>query len=98
MITTKQRARLRALSNAIEPLYQIGKNGLTEKVIQTLNDALTARELIKITVLETCPATPAQIMDRLSESLGCEGVQTIGRKVIVYRQRAENPKIVLPAL
>ena len=50
MITTKQRAALRSLANREEALYQIGKNGITENLLQTLSDALEARELIKITV------------------------------------------------
>ncbi len=96
MITTKQRAYLRSLSNGMEPLYQTGKNGITETVLKTLDDALEARELIKITVLETNPEKPEEVMRILTEKLGCEAVQVIGRKVVVYRPSANNPKITLP--
>ncbi|HBR32208.1 MAG: ribosome assembly RNA-binding protein YhbY [Eubacteriales bacterium] len=96
MITTKQRAFLRSIAGTTEALYQIGKNGLTENLIKTLSDALEARELIKINVLETCPESPKQIIASLCESLGCEAVQVIGRKVCVYRPSTEQPKIKLP--
>jgi len=96
MITTKQRAYLRTLSNSIEALYQTGKNGITQTVLKTLDDALEARELIKITVLETHPEKPKEIMQILTEKLSCEPVQVIGRKVVIYRASKNDPKIVLP--
>lgn len=96
MITTKQRAYLRSLAQNIEALYQIGKNGITETVTETLDAALEARELIKITVLETSPDGVKDIMTGLIAYLGCEPVQTIGRKVVVYRKSENNPRIVLP--
>lgn len=96
MITTKQRAYLRSLANNVEALYQIGKNGITETLVQTLDAALTARELIKITVLETSPIDAKSVMAELTEALSCEAVQVIGRKVTVYRPAPEKPVIVLP--
>lgn len=67
MITTKQRAALRSLANREEALYQIGKNGITENLLQTLSDALEARELIKITVQEYAPLTPKEAMGELTD-------------------------------
>ncbi|MGI6717029.1 MAG: YhbY family RNA-binding protein [Eubacteriales bacterium] len=96
MITTKQRAYLRTLSNGLDALYQTGKNGITETVIKTLDDALEAREIIKISVLETSPLSPREVITLLCEKLGCDPVQVIGRKVVVYRPSREEPKIVLP--
>ena len=96
MITTKQRAYLRKLGQTTDALYQIGKNGIIPTTIETLDAALTARELIKITVLETSPLSPKEIMAELMEQLNCEAVQVIGRKVTVYRPNAEKPVIVLP--
>lgn len=96
MITTKQRAFLRSISANTDTFHQIGKNGLNENLIKTLSDALEAREIIKIRVLETCPDAPKDIMLSLCESLDCEPVQVIGRKVVIYRQSSENPVIVLP--
>lgn len=96
MITTKQRAYLRSLANGVDALYQIGKSGLSQNLLTTLSDALEARELIKITVLEACPYTPKELMPQLCEMLGCEPVQVIGRRLSVYRPSKEDPKIVLP--
>ena len=96
MITTKQRAYLRSLANKIEPYHQIGKYGVNENLIKTLSDALEARELIKISVLETCPESTKEVMQSLCELLRCEPVQVIGRKVVIYRSSKEKPTIVLP--
>lgn len=96
MITTKQRAYLRNLSNGIDALYQMGKNGITETVIKTLDDALEARELIKITVLENSPLSAKEVMAKLCEKLSCEPVQVIGRKVVIYRKSQNDPVIELP--
>jgi RNA-binding protein len=96
MITTKQRAYLRSLANKIETYHQIGKFGINENLVKTLSDALEARELIKISVLETCPDTPKEVMQALCDLLRCEPVQVIGRKVVIYRPSKEKPTIVLP--
>jgi RNA-binding protein len=98
MITTKQRAYLRSLANSIEPTTQIGKFGIGETVIETASKALEAHELIKLTILETCPESPKEAMVSLCEALNCEPVQVIGRKVVIYRRssKEENRKIVLP--
>lgn len=98
MITTKQRAYLRSLANTIEPATQIGKFGIGENVLKTVSAALEANELIKLTVLETSPLAPKEIMAALCEALGCEAVQVIGRKVVIYRRssKEEKRKIVLP--
>lgn len=98
MISTKNRAYLRSLSNNIEALYQIGKGGVTEAVTKALDSALEARELIKISLLETCPHAPREAMTLLVAALGCEPVQTIGRKLVVFRRssKEENRKIIFP--
>lgn len=98
MITTKQRAYLRSLANSIEPTTQLGKFGIGDNVIKTVSLALEAHELVKLTVLETAPLSPKEVMVELQEKLGCEAVQVIGRKVVIYRQssKEENRKIILP--
>ncbi|OGO88440.1 MAG: RNA-binding protein [Clostridiales bacterium GWF2_36_10] len=96
MISTKQRAYLRSLANSTETFHQIGKNGINENLIKTLSDALEARELLKINILESCPNTPKEVMNSLCELLGCEAVQVIGRKVVIYRASLEEPTIKLP--
>ena len=98
MITTKQRAYLRGLAAALDPVTQIGKNGITETVVKTLSDALEAHELIKVTVLETCPTSARETMDLLSGPLHAEQVQVIGRTIALYRRQSdpEKRRIVLP--
>lgn len=95
MITTKQRAYLRSLANGIEPITQIGKGGLGDNGIKVVDSALEAHELVKLTVLETCPETAKEVMVSLCNALSCEPVQVIGRKIVVYRQssKEENRKI-----
>lgn len=98
MITTKQRAYLRGLANDLQPITQLGKLGIGETFLETVSKALEAHELIKLTVLETSPLSPKEVMVELCEALGCEAVQVIGRRVVIYRQsgKVENRKIVLP--
>ncbi len=96
MITTKQRAYLRSLANSVDSLYQIGKYGISDNLLETLTNALEARELIKITVQETCEKSPKELMTELCAQLACEPVQVIGRKIVVYRAAREKPQIVLP--
>ncbi len=98
MITTKQRAFLRSLANDMVPITQIGKNGITDNLTKTISAALDAHELVKLTVLENCPLSPKEIMPLLCEALGCEAVQVIGKRVVVYRRspKEENRWIVLP--
>ena len=97
MITTKQRAYLRGLANGENAIIQIGKGDLTENIAKTISDALEARELVKITILESAPEAPADYMKQLVELLKCEAVQTVGRKVVIYKASsdADKRKIVL---
>ena len=90
MITTKQRAFLRARANGLEPVGQIGKNGIGPLVLETVSAALEAHELIKLTVLEACPLTAREAAGRLCEALECDPVQTIGRKIVLYRPSSES--------
>lgn len=91
MITSKQRAGLRAMANTITPIGQIGKGGITGNIIKQLDDALEARELIKVTVLETALMTAREACDIACEALHAEPVQCIGLKFVLYRQ-AREPK------
>ncbi len=92
MMTSKQRAFLRSLAAEKAPVTQVGKNGVTEPLVKTLSDALEAHELIKLSVLETCPATPREVCDALCETLSCEPVQVIGRKICLYRPTSDPEK------
>lgn len=96
MITSKQRATLRGMANKIEPVVQVGKEGLSENILENVREALEARELIKVTVLETCPLTAREAIAEVLENIrGAEPVQVIGRKFIVYKRNQKDPKIVI---
>ena len=81
MITSKQRAYLRAMANELPAIMQIGKGGLTENMLKTFSDALEARELIKLHVLENSGVTPKEALNALAEALDAEAVAATGRKI-----------------
>lgn len=95
-MTSKQRAYLKSLASNISAIFQIGKSGISENLINQLNDALEARELIKITVLETAPEAVKDLGNQLSEKTNSTLVQTIGSKIVLYRQKKKDSKIILP--
>lgn len=95
-MTSKQRAYLRALSNNMTPIFQIGKMGISDILIAQLNDALAARELIKITVLETAPEISKNLANEISEKTNSILIQTIGNKITLFKQKAKNSKYELP--
>lgn len=84
-ITTKQRALLRGLANALDPVMQIGKEGLSDNSFDAIDSLLEARELIKIKVLKNCPLQPKEVMKEVCAKLSAQPVQVIGSKVVVYR-------------
>ncbi|MCL2031345.1 MAG: YhbY family RNA-binding protein [Oscillospiraceae bacterium] len=89
-MTSKQRARLRALANPLDTLFQIGKGGVSENLLAQLDDLLRARELIKIRVLETAGTPAAELGSGLAEALRAECVQVIGSRIILYRRNPEK--------
>lgn len=97
-MTSKQRAYLRSLASEQQAIIQIGKDGITENVEKTVDDALEARELIKITVLETCEDTAREAAESLAETTGAQVVTVIGRKVVLYRESKKHKKIDLKSI
>ena len=95
-MTSKQRAYLRGLANKIDAIFQVGKNGISDNLIMQVNDALEARELIKLNVIETSPEDIQEIANTLSEATNSVLVQTVGNKITLYRARKKNSKIQLP--
>jgi RNA-binding protein len=75
---------------------QIGKGGITENLIKTVSDALEARELVKLSVLDNCGEDPRAILDALCEALGADGVSCVGKKIVLYRESQEKKTIILP--
>ncbi|MCL2827400.1 MAG: YhbY family RNA-binding protein [Oscillospiraceae bacterium] len=90
MLTSKQRAQLRGIGSRAETIVHIGKSGITDMVIKQVQDALTAREIIKGKVLESAPQTSREACDALVELCDAEPVQVIGSKFVLYRP---NPKL-----
>lgn len=95
-MTSKQRAYLKSIASTISPIFQIGKLGISENLIKQLDDALEARELIKVSVLETAPVSVKLLGIEIAEKTNSILVQTIGSKIILYRKKKENSKIELP--
>ena len=95
MITTKQRAKLRGLANPMETILQIGKSGIIGTTITQVDEALTARELIKLRCLETAPVTAKEAAGELAEKLGAEVVQVIGTRFVLFRRNEKSPQIEL---
>ncbi len=95
-ITSKQRAYLRSLAQKIEPVFQVGKNGVTPELVEAISQALDARELIKVSVLNNCDEDIQYICEVLSERSNSLPVQIVGKKITLYKENTKNPKITLP--
>lgn len=86
MLNSKQRAQLRAEANGLDPIFQIGKEGVTESVISQVEDTFNTRELFKIKVhLETSPETPKEIAQKIAEATKCDVVQVVGGTIVLFR-------------
>lgn len=92
-MTSKDRAFLRSLATNIDPIFQIGKSGLSDNLIKQVDDALEARELIKITVLETSPEDAKSLSTELANETNSTVVQVMGRKITLYRMNKKESKI-----
>lgn len=96
MLTSKQRAYLRGQANSIETILILGKGGIGDTVINQVDSALEARELIKGKVLENCQFSSREAADIISEKTNSDVVQVIGSKFVLYRKNEDEPKIILP--
>ena len=91
-MTSKERANLRSIASTLQPIFQIGKGGINDAMINSIGEALYKRELIKITVLKTCEDEPKEILQEIAERLEAEPVTAIGNKIVLYK-RSDNDKI-----
>ncbi len=97
-LTSRQRAYLKGLAMTMDPVQYIGKSSLTEENLRNVEEALAARELIKIGVQKNCADDAAEIARYAAEYTGSEVVQVIGKKIVLYRPgKDDKRKIVLPA-
>lgn len=95
MLNSRQRAQLRAMANDMETIFQIGKLGINENTIKQVKDALEARELIKLRILENCPTSVRETADSLALSTESDVVQVIGTRFILYKESKNNKTIKL---
>jgi RNA-binding protein len=95
-LTGKQRRHLRALGHSLEPVVQIGKQGLTDSAVAAVDEALARHELVKVRVGTECPEGREEVAERLGPAVKGEVAQLLGRTVLVYRRHPKEPKIQLP--
>ena len=99
MLNSKQRAYLMKMASSISPIFQIGKSSITPGLTQAISEALEARELIKISVLQNCTDDPGELAQMIAERTKSQVVQVIGKKIVLYKEgKAEKKKIILPSL
>jgi RNA-binding protein len=97
MLTTKQKVYLRSLAQTEKPIFQIGKDGLSENLIETVKNGIRKRELIKISVLQNCDDDAREIAEVIAERTRSQVVQVIGKKIVLYKEgKDKNKKIELP--
>ena len=89
-MTSKERKVLSGMGQKIDPIFQIGKNGLDGVIIKELSDALEARELIKVSVLRNCDYTAKELINELCEELGAEPISCVGSKMVIYRRSSRK--------
>lgn len=95
-MTSKQRSFLKGLAMKMEPIFQIGKGRISPELTAAVSEALEARELIKISVLNNCLEDPHELAGVLAERTKSEVVQVIGKKLVLYRESKTKKKIELP--
>lgn len=95
MLTSKQRAYLRAMSQGLDTIFQIGKGGITEEICTQIFNALEARELIKARVLDNSGYTAKEAAAEIAEAIGCDVVSCVGTKFVLYKESTKKKRIEL---
>ena len=95
MITSKQRAYLRSLSQSLDTIFQIGKGGITEEICNQIYNALEARELIKLKVLDNSDYSAKEAANEIAETVGADVVSVVGKKFVLYKESVENKTIII---
>ncbi len=95
-MTSKQRSYLKGLAMTMDPIFQLGKSSLTPENTQAIAEALEARELIKINVLQNCADDPNELAQNVAERTHSQVVQVIGKKIVLYKESKNKKKIELP--
>ncbi|TWJ88427.1 ribosome assembly RNA-binding protein YhbY [Bacillus licheniformis] len=95
MLTGKQKRYLRREAHHLSPIFQVGKGGVNENMVKQISEALEARELIKVSVLQNCEQPKEEVAEALAGGARAELVQTIGNIIVLYKESKENKKIEL---
>lgn len=96
MLTSKQRAYLRAMAAPMDTIFQVGKGGVNDNMSEQISNALEARELIKLRVLDNCDLNAKEAAQIISEETDSDVVQVIGTRFVLYRESVDHKKIELP--
>ncbi|TSB46793.1 ribosome assembly RNA-binding protein YhbY [Alkalicoccobacillus porphyridii] len=96
MLTGKQKRFLRSKAHHLNPIFQVGKGGTNDNMIKQIEEALEARELIKVSVLQNCEYDKEEIAETIVQGTNAKLVQVIGSTIILYRKSKENASLVLP--
>ncbi|MCC2928411.1 ribosome assembly RNA-binding protein YhbY [Bacillus sp. LBG-1-113] len=96
MLTGKQKRFLRSKAHHLSPIFQVGKGGVNDNMIKQISEALEARELIKISVLQNCEDDKNDVAETLVNGSRAQLVQTIGNTIVLYKESKENKQIELP--
>ncbi|MCL7746886.1 ribosome assembly RNA-binding protein YhbY [Halalkalibacter alkaliphilus] len=97
MLTGKQKRFLRSKAHHLNPIFQVGKGGVNDNMSKQIEDALEARELLKISILQNCEEEKDDVVERLVAQTGAELVQVIGNTIVLYKESKENKELVLPS-
>ena len=95
MLNSRQRAQLRGMANGYETIFQVGKGGINDQLIKQVDEALEARELIKLRTLENSPESSRSAADEIANRVNADVVQVIGSRFILYRESRDNNTIKL---
>ncbi|EFV77411.1 MULTISPECIES: ribosome assembly RNA-binding protein YhbY [Cytobacillus] len=96
MLTGKQKRFLRSKAHHLNPIFQVGKGGVNENMIKQVGEALEARELLKVSVLQNCEEDRDTVAQQLSKGTKADVVQIIGNIIVLYKESKENKQIDLP--
>ena len=96
MLTSRQRAYLRAMAAPMDTIFQVGKGGVNDNMCEQISNALEARELIKLRVLDNCDLNAKEAAQIISEETDSDVVQVIGTRFVLYRESVDHKKIELP--
>ncbi|WP_227934887.1 ribosome assembly RNA-binding protein YhbY [Alkalihalobacillus deserti] len=97
MLTGKQKRVLRSKAHHLNPIFQVGKGGVNENMTKQIEEALEARELIKISILQNCDEEKDEVAEKIVASTKAELVQLIGHTIVLYKESKENKELILPS-